>query len=391
MAPSDPENPITPLRPVSDVELNICVPVSNPLRGISWDFVSLTDHDGNLIGALNSSSIGPKHWSYIAGVIRKAYSSYDGFVILHGTDTMAYTASALSFLFRNLSKPVVITGSQLPILEPRTDAVMNFVNALSIAGYIATGLPRVPEVVVCFGDTLLRGNRTVKVSNSRWRGFVSPNYPSIGQIGEQIIIHRSLLLPEPVTNAKFIADTVMEENVATIAIYPGMDTIVLEKMFGLEVKGFILRTFGAGNVPESERFVSALRDAVCAGKIVVNTTQCLQGSVVMGLYAGSFELQNAGVITGLDLTSEAALTKLMWLLGTETVNEAALQMQICQRGEQSGSVFDVRYGRVGERDLPLEIVTLSQFPPGQFEIRRLRPRCYAWSVSDLPMLIWATR
>ena len=107
----------------------------------------------------------------------------------------------------------------MPILEPRTDAVMNFVNALSIAGYIATGLSRVSEVVVCFGDTLLRGNRTVKVSNSRWRGFVSPNYPSIGQIGEQIIIHRSLLLPEPVTNAKFIADTVMEENVATIAIF----------------------------------------------------------------------------------------------------------------------------------------------------------------------------
>ena len=152
-----------------------------------------------------------------------------------------------------------------------------------------------------------------------------------------------------------------------------------------------MHTFGAGNVPESERFVSALRDAVCAGKIVVNTTQCLQGSVVMGLYAGSFELQNAGVITGLDLTSEEALTKLMWLLGTETVNEAALQMQICQRGEQSGSVFDVRYGRVGERDLPLEIVTLSQFPPGQFEIRRLRRAVLRLVGIGFTMLIWATR
>ncbi len=370
MLPEDPENPGSPLRPVAKEALNSYI--RNPLDQISWEIKGLLDNSGNAVGPLDSSSVGPKHWAYMARAIGDAYTSYDGFVILHGTDTMAYTASALSFLLQNLDKPVVLTGSQLPIFHSRTDAIMNFTTAINIAGYRATGLPRVPEVVICFGDVLLRGNRTVKVSTSRWQGFVSPNYPILGRIGEHIDIQKSLLLPMPDERTPFSANTAMEESVVTIPIYPGMDAKIVDQMLGMDAKGFILRTFGSGNVPENNEFIEAIKRAVDTQKIVVNTTQCAEGSVDMSQYAGGFALQNAGVITGLDLTPEAALTKLMWLLAVESLEEAATQMQISQRGEQSGSVFDVRYGHVGDKSRPLEIAKVSSRPAGQFQTKALK-------------------
>jgi L-asparaginase len=369
MVPSDPDNAASPLRPAPKERLIKYVP--NPLDGITWDIEGLVDESDKPVGPLDSSSVGPKEWVYMAKAIEKAYEAYEGFVVLHGTDTMAYTASALSFLLQHLAKPVIITGSQLPIFQARTDAVMNFINALNIAGYRATGLPRVSEVAICFGDVLLRGNRTTKVSTARWQGFDTPNYPHLGKLGEHIVIDKSSLLPLPSDGSRFFAHDSIKESVVPFSIYPGMNAAILSRMLGLEVDGFVLRTFGTGNAPESPDFIEALRLAVADGKIVVNTTQCLEGTVEMGLYEASAGLQNAGVITGLDLTPEAALTKLMWLLATEAPDAWVEQMQISQRGEQSSSVFDVRYKNVGDRAQPVDVAKLSQRPSGQFQTDKL--------------------
>lgn len=372
MVPRDPNNPASPLTPASAERLVKFVP--NPLEGgIGWEIRGLADDSGNEVGPLDSSSVGPKHWCYMARAIADAYDSYDGFVILHGTDTMAYTGSALSFLLQNLSKPVIITGSQLPIFKHRTDAVLNFINALSIAGYKATGLPKLNEVAICFADVLLRGCRATKVSTSAWQGFDTPNYPHLGAIGEHIVIDRTALRPPPAENAPFFAHTTMNENVATVPLYPGMGGDVLGRFLSLnDVQGYIMCCFGTGNAPEDEDFLNAVQKATNSGKIVVNTTQCLEGSVEMGLYEASFGLMQAGTITGLDLTPEAALTKLMWLLATEFGEEIRVQMQVDQRGEQSGSAFDVRYGQVGLKSKPLEVTTISQRPAGQFQVADLK-------------------
>ena len=180
MVPSDDKNPNSPLKPADQVQLTKYISEEIKQQGIDWTIDGLTDDEGNAVGPLDSSSVGPKHWVYMTHAIEKAYKDNDGFVILHGTDTMAYTASALSFLLQNLGKPVIITGSQLPIFQPRTDAVLNFINALYVAGYRVTNLPRVPEVAICFGDALLRGNRTTKTSTSRWQGFEISQLPSSG-------------------------------------------------------------------------------------------------------------------------------------------------------------------------------------------------------------------
>src|SRR4029077_2739810 len=286
MMPSDPENPASPLRPAPQKELATFIP--NPLaginsgQGIGWSIEGLTDDKGNPVGPLDSSSVGPKHWAYMARNIAQAYDKFDGFVILHGTDTMAFTASALSFLLQNLGKPVVITGSQLPIFHPRTDGRLNFINALNIAGYRAAGLPRVPEVTICFGQSLLRGNRTTKVSTSGYEGFDTPNYERLGRIGEHIDIVESLLLPLPPAASPFFAHNKVEESVATIPLYPGIDPDVIEKMLAIEVKGIILRCFGTGNAPEDEDFLTQIKKAIDQQKIIVNTTQCLEGTVEMG-------------------------------------------------------------------------------------------------------------
>lgn len=361
----------SPLRPGSATELSKYV--RRPIADIWWDLKGLQDTSGKepkTIGPLDSSSVGPEEWRHMAAAIHNNYEKYDGFVILHGTDTMAFTASALSFMLKNLGKPVILTGSQLPIAEPRTDAVMNFVNALHIAGGVASGLPQITEVAICFGDALLRGNRTTKVSTSRWQGFDTPNYPHLGSIGEHIVIDQRLLREPPKPSDKFDASyrsTKLDHGVATVPIYPGMSGKVLAQFLDLEnINGFVLRCFGAGNAPEDPEFLEALSNAVKAGKIIVNTTQCLEGTVEMGLYAASSGLQSAGVITGLDLTPEAALTKLMWLLETDPVAplepgasdddkdrrhkelvrrqpELRLLMQRNVRGEQTGSVVDVEY------------------------------------------------
>lgn len=299
---------------------------------------------------LDSTEVQSEHWLEMAEAIKEVYKEYDGFVILHGTDTMAYTASGLSFICENLAKPIVVTGSQLPISDSRTDAVQNLVSAVHIAGYKAMGIPLIPEVVLCFGDVILRGVRSKKISTSSFDGFDSPNYPHLGTIGDRITID-TRLVREPADNSRqeFSVFSSIDTNVVVVEIFPGfrpnhLDLILREA----DIKGVILKTFGVGNIPAGHlKFLHEAIEGVGRErnpKMIVNITQCPQGSVEMGHYEASIGLMNMGVTSGLDMTTEAALAKAFWALGTiRDPNQRILRMQINQRGEQSENLFDMRF------------------------------------------------
>ncbi len=377
MKNSDESNPASPLVPVPDANeliegIQQLTNIKNDL--VDFEVVKLKDAEGNEMEPLDSSDIRAEHWAAMARAIEENYEKWDGFVLLHGTDTMAYTASALSFMLMNLAKPVVVTGSQLSLSDNRTDGVQNLVNALYIAGWRATKLPLVPEVTVCFADRLLRGNRVRKLSTASWQGFGTPNYPALGEIGEHIRIYPDRVRP-PANNEirPFYVRTTMSPDVVDFGLFPGLNPIALRRVLELEeVQGMVLRTFGAGNAPNDEEFLDIVGDAVNANKVIVNVTQCPEGQVEAGLYEASSGLLERGVISGLDMTPEAALTKLMSQLGYEPNREAIkLAMQVDLRGEQTESLFQIHYPAVDDQMGASGRVTSGATPGPQFEKEKL--------------------
>ncbi|MBN1767349.1 MAG: asparaginase [Prolixibacteraceae bacterium] len=263
----------------------------------------------------DSANVNPEEWIKMASAIEENYDKYDGFVVLHGTDTMSYSASALSFMLENLSKPVIFTGSQLPVGSLRTDAKENLISALEIAAARKDGSPIVPEVCVFFQSKLFRGNRTYKFNAEEFKAFQSYNFPPLAEIGVHIK-YNTHLIHVPDTTKKFRAEKNLNTDVAILKIFPGISKKVVEAVFNIDgLRGVVLETYGAGNAPNYSWFIEAIKNARKKGIVVLNVTQCAEGSVEMGVYETSIELENAGVISGRDLTTEAAVTKMMYLFG----------------------------------------------------------------------------
>lgn len=287
---------------------------------------------------IDSSDVEPSNWKKLVQIIEERYDSYDGFVILHGTDTMAYSASALSFMIEGLSKPVIFTGSQLPIGVPRTDGKENLISAVEIAAAKDNdGHALVPEVCICFDNVLMRGNRTTKINSSNFRAFRSENLPPLAEAGINIRYNNDLILKPEDWDKKPVFHSNIDTRVAILKMHPGITPqVVKDILCSKENRAVIIETYGAGNAPSKEWFLNLVKEASQMGKVLLNITQCIAGSVDMDIYATGKCLKEAGVLNGYDSTTEGALAKLFYLLGQFEDNEmvkAAIEDNL--RGEIS--------------------------------------------------------
>jgi L-asparaginase len=284
---------------------------------------------------MDSSNMSPEAWIELATIIEKKYEEYDGFVVLHGSDTMAYSASALSFLLENLNKPVIFTGSQLPMGVLRTDGRENFITAIEIAAAKENETPIVPEVCVYFENRLMRGNRTVKYNAENFNAFISGNYPLLAEVG--VFIKYNVNAIQKPNFKKLKAHKKMDPQVGILKLFPGITRKFVESVLTIpNLKGLVLETFGTGNAPATPWFLEALRKAIDSGLLIINVTQCLSGNVIQGKYETSKGLKEIGVLSGHDMTTEAALTKMMYLFGEgHDLSSMKELMQVSLRGEVS--------------------------------------------------------
>ena len=294
-------------------------------------------HAMELDRIIDSSNVTPLVWIELAEIIEEYYTQYDGFVILYGLDIMAYSASALSFLLENLAKPVIFTGSQLPIGLPRSDARENLITTLQIAALQnAKGQPMINEVCIYFEDKLYRGNRTHKFNSENFDAFLSLNYPILAEAGVHIQVYQERLLPQ--SNAELVVHTKMNTNVAILKLFPGLNILPYVQAFkSAGIEAVIIESYGSGNGPTDEGFLGAIQELVDNQIIVLNITQCREGKVEMGKYETSAALVKMGVLSGTDLTAEAAITKAMFVLGkTENYAERGRLLTQGLSGEMFG-------------------------------------------------------
>ena len=287
---------------------------------------------------IDSSDVDPQNWVTLASVIEERYDQYDGFVILHGTDTMAYSASALSFMIEGLTKPVIFTGSQLPIGVPRTDGKENLISSVEIAAAKdENGHAMVPEVCICFDNVLMRGNRTTKINSDNFRAFRSENCPPLAEAGINIRYNETLIRKPADWSKKPVFHKNLDTRVSILKIHPGITPQVAKGILcGQESRAVIMETYGAGNAPSRGWFLEIVQEAIGMGKILMNVTQCLAGSVNMDLYATGKCLKELGVINGYDSTTESAIGKLFFLMGVSSSNEEVMSSLCCNlRGEIS--------------------------------------------------------
>lgn len=322
--------------------------VNNPVTGAlaPFDFAQIQQNVPELarlnyqIGVhsfepiLDSSNMDPIVWAEIARIIQETYADYDGFVVLHGSDTMAFTASALSFMLENLDKPVVLTGSQLPIGEIRTDAKENLITALEIVARKENGKAMVPEVCIYFDYQLFRGNRSIKYNSEKFEAFRSPNYHILAEAGVNLSFYGNYILPQP--EGQLQVHSRFNANIGVLKLYPGITPQAVKAVTLSAVDAIVMETFGSGNTSTAAWFLESLQEAVDQGKLIIDISQCQGGSVELGKYETSKKLQQMGIVSGYDMTFEATVTKLMYLMGKDLpVTEIAALMEQNLRGELS--------------------------------------------------------